>query len=563
MRSIVIGIAAMLLTSCATSQQDDPQQTAADDQPVDGIVLLDARDQLKRVSVDLRGVHPSEAEYQAIDANPELYEAFVDRYLQDPRFLDRMEELYNIKFLTRTGDVYFENAEDWERGLAPEVVASSVNDEPLQLMRKIIGEDLPYTTLVTAPYTMADPVTAWMWGISIPPDSHGWVEGHYTDGRPERGILTMTTMWGRYPSAGVNGNRHRANQLSRMLLCDDYLARPVSFSRTTIDALTSGDPEDVIRQTATCQSCHASLDPFAGNFFGFWYEVDGDFRAQTTYRPEDEELWRDHSGKPPGYFGHPTTGIEELSTQIAADDRFVQCGVRTVFEGLTQRGTNASDWKELDVHEAAFRDSGLTVRALVKSVVMSRSYRAGGTEHPDGVQVDDHMLGELVTVKQASPAQLASIIEEKTGYRWSFRDRDGMTSPESGLPVLGGGVDSRYVVTPSHDPSVGVVFIQDRLAQAAAHHVAVHDLDKNRTDDAILLKYVTVLDTPESNHDAFVTQLKSLYLDITGHAIADDDEVIENLITLWKQLYSVEASPTTAWAGVTSVVLRDPQVLFY
>lgn len=563
MRSIVVGIGVMLFASCATPQQDGPQQAAAADDVQDGIVLLDARDQLKRVSVDLRGVHPTEAEYQAIDANPELYEAFVDRYLQDPRFLDRIEELYNLKFLTRTGDLYFEDTDAYQRGLATEVVASSVNDEPLQLIRKIASEDLPYTELVTAQYTLADPVTAWMWGIAIPPDAHGWVEGHYTDGRPERGILTMTTMWGRYPSAGINGNRHRANQLSRMLLCDDYLARPVSFSRTTIDALTSGDPEDVIRQTATCQSCHASLDPFAGNFFGFWYEVDGDFRAHTTYRPEDEELWREHSGKPPGYFGHPTTGIEELSAQIAGDDRFVQCGVRTVFEGLTQRETSAADWQELGVHEAAFRDSDLTVRALVKSVVMSREYRAGGTDHPAGVQVDEHKLGALVTVKQASPAQLASIIEAKTGYRWVFDARDGMTSPESGLPVLGGGIDSRYVVTPSHDPSVGVVFIHDRLAQAAAHHVAVHDLDPDRTDAAILLKYVTVNDTPESSHAAFVNQIRSLYLDVTGHAIAADDEVIEAEITLWKQLYSVEASPTTAWAGVTSVVLRDPQVLFY
>lgn len=561
MRSIGPFILSLVwLASC-----DQPAATQhEEEQPADGIVALDARSQLKRLSVDLRGVHPTEVELQAIEANPELYEQFVDRYLHDPRFLDRMDELFNYKYLTRTGETFFEMDDAYLRGLDEDVVAASIDDEPLKLVRHIIENDRPYTEVVTAQYTMADPITAWMWNIETPENSTGWVEGHYKDGRPERGVLTMTTMWGRYPSAGVNANRHRANNISRILLCDDYLARPVSFSRTQIDALTSGNPEDVIRDTPTCQSCHNSLDPLSAHFFGFWWEVDGDFREQTTYRPEDEEMWRDMSGKPPGYYGRPTTGIEELADQLAGDTRFTDCAVKTVFEGITQRDTDAEDWSELATHKAAFQSSDLVVRPLVKSIVMSREYRAGGTNAPEGVELDETKLDALVTVKQATPAQLASIIEEKTGYRWSFDGKDGLTSTATGLVVLGGGIDSRYVTVPSHDPSVGIVFIQERLAQAAAHHVAEHDLDEDRTDDAILLSFVTVNDTPETAPELFDAQIKDLYLNITGQALeGEDPEEVAALITLWKQLYSVEASPKQAWAGVVSVVLRDPAVLFY
>jgi len=42
----------------------------------------------------------------------------------------------------------------------------------------------------------------------------------------------------RYPSMGGNANRHRANAVSRTLLCDDYLARPIVLNRPAVDPLS-------------------------------------------------------------------------------------------------------------------------------------------------------------------------------------------------------------------------------------------------------------------------------------------------------------------------------------
>jgi hypothetical protein len=537
----------LLLLSCNTTVEAES---------VSNVELLAPREQLIRLSVDLRGVHPGEESLAAIDANPELYEAFVDEYLADERYLDRMEEVFNLTFHTRTGATYFDPAEAGLEELPTTLVAGSVGDEPIKLVRHIVENDLPYSDIVTADYTMADPVLAQMWDLEYPDGEEGWQRSRYTDGRPHAGVLTMTTMWLRYPSSGANANRHRANAVSTILMCDDYLARPVSFSRSQIDALTTGDPEEVIRNSPSCQSCHSSMDPLAAHFFGFWWDIEEEtLENYSTYRPEDETIWQDYADKEPGWHGTPTANLEDLGNRISEDPRFVDCAVQTVFEGITQRTTSDDDWEELAVHEDAFVANSLNIRELSRSIVMSEEYRAA--------KAFGDLEERMPTVKQVSPAQLAAIIEGKTGYRWEFNGVDGLTTHTMGLPVLAGGVDSVYVREPNYDPSVGLVFVQERLAQSAGWHVARHDLDPDREGDAILLKYVTVDMRPDTDEDAFKAQIEHLYRHITGIPLEEDDPQVDMLITVWRQLYSIEGDSEAAWAGLTSVVLRDPRVIFY
>jgi len=114
---------------------------------------LPAREQLIRLSVDTRGVHPDASELAVIESNPDNYEGFVDRYLQDPRFLGRMREVFNQRYLTRTGDTYFSPSEAGIRGDSTEV-AASLADEPLMLVSHIIENDLPWRS-------WSPPTTRW------------------------------------------------------------------------------------------------------------------------------------------------------------------------------------------------------------------------------------------------------------------------------------------------------------------------------------------------------------------------------------------------------------------
>lgn len=521
----------------------------------DGLILLSPREQLIRLSVDLRGVHPSEEELQSIEKSPELYGKFVDRYLSDPRFEERLREVFNLRWLTRTGETYFDPG-DANLSVDPSVLARSVGDEPLRLLSWIYENDLPYSEVVTADHTMADPLLAAFWRLDRDGEGDEWLPAHYRDGRPNSGILSMTTLWQRYPSMGGNANRHRANAVSKILLCDDYLSRPIVLNRAQVDQLTV-DPEDAIRTNQSCQSCHSSLDPLAGHFYGFFHEeAPMSMDAAITYLPENEENWRYYSGKEPAWYGIPTSGLQELGIRISEDPRFYDCAVRTVMEGFAQRTVEDADWNEFSAYRQSFEDSGWRLRTLVKSVVSARPYIAANAE-------DRQLAGRLATVRTVSPAQLSSIIEDITGFRWNFGGKDGLTDLEMGLPVLLGGVDGQFVTLPGREPSVGAVLAVERLAQAAADQVAKHDLDPARTEEARLLKYVTVLDTPESSSEAFDTQIRYLYLRVTGIPLKEDATEPAELTSLWKQLYAVEGSSTRAWAGVLSAILRDPRVIFY
>ena len=88
-------LAMLISAGCAT---ETTSNSATDLENQSGIVELDPRSSLIRLSVDLRGVHPSEEELLAIESNPEYYEEFVDRYLEDTRFNDRMMQIFNLRF---------------------------------------------------------------------------------------------------------------------------------------------------------------------------------------------------------------------------------------------------------------------------------------------------------------------------------------------------------------------------------------------------------------------------------------------------------------------------------
>jgi len=515
-------------------------------------VKLSPRESLIRLSIDLRGTMPSEAELQAIEAQPALYEAFVDRYLDDPGLANTVADLMDQRLLMRTGDTYGLMASGYDT----DAVRSAVNNEQLALVRRIVDNDLPWSEIVTADYTMANPVLAEALRLDYPTGARGWEQAHYTDGREHAGILTMSTTWLRYPSAGGNANRSRANALSKMLLCDDYLARPIVLNRAAVDQLTV-DPETAISTNASCQSCHSTLDPLASHFFGFFVYDDDDPTegGASTYRPEREEGWRYYSGRSPGYYGTPTGNLTELGALIAEDQRFVDCAVQTVWEGLTQRTMADADWQEVSGHTDVFMEHDLTLKPLIRSIVLSEEYLAKYV-------VDEELAERMAGVKTVSPQQLSNVLAHSTGFRWEFAGRDLLTNQSSGVPVLLGGIDGTSVQHRNYNPSVGSVFVQKRVAYAAAWHVVERDFAEGNLEPE-LLRWVLPTDTPDTNPAGFEEQIRQLYLAVTGIPLAPGATEPAELTTLWRQVHSVEGSSKKAWAGVISAVLRDPAVLTY
>ncbi len=144
---------------------------------------------LRRASLDLRGVLPSADELDQVAEDGSAFAALRDDYLADPAFEERLVTLLSERWRTRV-DVFDIVYQDY--GLPPEEEFNferSVGEEPLRLMAHVAAEDLPWTEIVTADYTLANELLAEIWPLDYPDGESGWQKAYYTDGRPAAGVL--------------------------------------------------------------------------------------------------------------------------------------------------------------------------------------------------------------------------------------------------------------------------------------------------------------------------------------------------------------------------------------
>ncbi len=507
---------------------------------VDPIPTMAASEALVRASLDLRGVRPSSEELAEVEADPATLAGLVDTFLDDPRYEGRVRDLWSEIYLTRAPSIYV-TAATFGLGDEPGFQAST-GEEVLAILGHVAANDQPWTEIVTGDWTMADPILASIWPIDRP-DGEGWQVSHYTDGRPAAGVLSTNSLWWRYGSTDSNANRKRANTASRVLLCNDYLVRPLEFDRN-INLLDEEAVADAIDNDPSCTNCHASLDPIASYFFGFWWYDPSNPLEIVNYFPEREARWSLYTRKPPSFYGVPGYNLHDLGQQIAGDHRFPTCAVEQAWELLLRRDVSPGDTDALVVHRNAFIEGGLTMKALMRSIVTDPRYVAGATD-AEG----------YVPKKMLTPDLLATSVEGLTGYTWTYADYDLLRTDNVGYRTLAGGADGYAVTATSTSPNATLVLVQERLAESAAWYVVENEPERLFT--------VSFDATPETDRAAMAAQLQALHRAVFGRVVSADGEEVEAGLGLWSDLYAVERDGKDAWAGVLSVLLRDPDFLFY
>jgi hypothetical protein len=536
-----------LFSGCA--EDDKPGETGPAPVPTEADPLA----KLARASLDIRGVRPSDSDIERIEADPSAYAALVDAYMKDDRFADQVVALYSEIYLT-TSESFRVPVTD-NAGLAfkdqPEY-HRSIGEEPLRILARIADEDLPYTELVTADWTMSDSMLRSIWPVESTAGSAGWQPSTYTDGRPMSGVLSTNGMWWRYGSTSSNLNRKRANQLSRILLCDDYLSRPIEFDRD-INLLDSEAIEDAINTDPGCVSCHVSLDPIGSYLFGFWYTDDQSAADSAVYHPERELRWQTTSGVAPGYFGQTGGNLEQLGHHIAGDPRFVQCAVEQAFSQLMGRQPALHDSDALTLHRERFLNGDLTLRALFRSIITHPRYEP--LSHVDQLTVTGQATRKMVTAEQ-----LATQVEALTGFHWTSDGYDMMRTDARGVGNLAGRADGHRMSKHNSSPNTTLLLVQERLAQAGATHLVAQELElakKNRT------LFTEVDLTAPLQADTSAAQLQALHLKVLSRRVSVDGPEVEANLALWNELHAAEGSPSLAWTGVLTALLRDPDFILY
>ena len=501
---------------------------------------------LTRASLDLRGVRPSEAELEAVEADPAALDGILDGMVADERFFARLVPLYQEIYLTWTEAMPLRpdnlGLED------PKFFYWQAGQEPLEILAEVAREDLPWTEVVEADWTMSNEDLAAFFPVEWPEGQTGWHKTRYTDGRPAAGVVSTNGLWWRYTTTDSNANRRRANALSRITVCQDILDRAIGFD-SSVNLLDEAAIEDALHNNPSCENCHVSLDPIAANLFGFYWS---NFTSPTqgmVYHPGQERAWEDMLGTPPGWYGTPTDGLVNLGATIAADPRFATCAVEQAFELMLRRETTVSDADDLVELRDTFLANDMSIRSLFRAVVDLPVYRAADLDSERGVPV-----------KMATPDVLGTAMEDLTGYSWDREDHPVLLTDRLGVRGLGGGVDGMQVKRAATEPGATVLLVQKALATEAAAW-AVEQEQAMSADDRRLF---TEIDFTETADDRAVRlQLAALHRRVLGETVDPDGAEVDADLELWRGLAAIEPDVPSVWRDVLAAFLRDPDFLLY
>ncbi len=533
------------LLACTTATVGDSEAPGARYESLPEALLL------RRMSLDLRGVTPTLDELERLEQDPEALDELRREFLDDPRLEDRLVSFFAERWHTRL-DEFQVGAPDYHLpGDLEFELERSVGEEPLRLMARIAYDDRPWTDIVTADHSMANPLLGQIWELDYPAGSQGWREVHYDDGRPAVGVLATNGLWWRYTTNSSNMNRSRAAAIARLLLCQDLLSRPVS-----LDGAIQLDEEDgtaeAISTVPGCVACHATIEPLAASLFGFWTVIGYNPDELSSYHPEREQLGPVYLGVQPGYYGQPIEGLVELGAAIANDSRFYRCAAQSAAEALWRRPVGTRDFRTIDELRRGFLVDGLLYRELLVRVTDTEEYRAGAL----GPAATEEDLQRERTWRMQSPDQLSTSVEELTGFLWTWQGFEQLANDDPGYRVLAGGVDGWAVTRPQQDPGLTWAIFVERLAQAAA----AHTVDRELVDGGArrLLLQVELTDRP--GDPAWDEDLAQVYLRL--FAELPSDEELSEVQEIWTQLESSEG-PAEAWKLLLSALLRDPRFVGY
>lgn len=421
--------------------------------------------------------------------------------------------------------------------------AEQVGGEPLHLAARVVTEDLPWSTVVTADWTVATPTLATLWPLELS-GADAWTRAQYSDGRPAGGIVFTNGLRWRFPSSPNNQQRVRANALSRMFLCFDYLDLPVEFDRSVLGA--SGDLSLATRTEPACLSCHETLDPVSAALFGMTAFESYDLTEQSRYHPEREPLGPADLEVDYDWYGAPFAGAVELGEMIATDSRFGLCAVETVARVLWRRDVDPTeDAAELAHLRTVYADAGGRLQPVMAAALQLPTWQAGHLDPQTQPETG------VARARLLTPRQLSHAVRDATGYTWTVADTNLLTTATLGFRAIGGGGDPETRSPPADVPGVGHSLVLDRVSWAAASHAVDADL---AGDGPGLLVGVTASTRP--GDAAFDSALDHAHRALHGLAPEPLDRTDEH--DLWQAVFDETGDPASAWAAVVTVLLRDP-----
>lgn len=530
-------ILAEFVRRVTTPKSTEPSAALSDDKNAppffEGIVMLDDRRLLRRVTLSLAGRLPTEEEFTAVAADGlKALPTILDEVMKEEAFYDRVREGFNDIFLTLGIDgnadatvlsyEHFEKTRLWyqkhdlshiadqkERQRAGYKLADDYRKallgEPMKLVEYIVRNDRPFTEIVTADYIMVSPYSARGYGVfdelkdqfknlddpfeyipvklkALAGRSKQQNQDSETGFYPHAGLLSTFQYLARYPTTETNRNRARARLYFLHFLGVDALELA---ARVADAAAVTAKYENPTMQASECVVCHKTIDPVAGLFQDYWR-----FEANFAIYGKRKEGWFTDMFAA-GFEGEdlPTEerwrALQWLGERTAKDPRFAAAMVEHVYYILTGRKVLLPP-KELDDPLYAAKRRAYSEQRRQIETIASRFAKEGfnlKSVFKDWIVSDFYRADGLATAA-ANPARRAELddiglvrmlapeqVERKVGA--VFGERWGKLNDQ--LAALYGGLDSKEVTERAADPSGAMGAIQRILANDVACRQTLRD----------------------------------------------------------------------------------------
>ena len=492
---------------------------------LDGVVMLDDRRLLRRVTLSLAGRLPTEAESveiakRGLSALPMI----LDGVMKEDAFYERLREGFNDVFLLLGVDgnadqtvlsyEHFEKTRHWyqtydlsrikdkdERQRAEWKIADeyrkAILGEPMKLIEHVVRNDKPFTEIVTADYIMVSPYSARGYGVfdkvksqfknadnpfeyvpvklaALTGRSRSEDQESKTGFYPHAGILSTFQYLTRYPTTETNRNRLRARMYYQHFLGVDVLELA---ARVSDAAAAAAKYEVPTMQAPECVVCHKTLDQVAGLFQDYWK-----FADQGVYGKRKGGWFTDMFAA--GFEGEALPDAERwrafqwLGERTAKDPRFAVAMVEHMYYVLTGRKVlsppKGFDDPLFPARRRAHAEQRRRIEAIAARFAQSgfnlksvfKDWIASDFYRADGLAAALAEPCRLAELDDAGLVRLLSPEQLERKIAAVFGTKWGRLTDQ--LAVLYGAIDSKEVTDRATDPSGAMGAIQRMLSNDVA-----------------------------------------------------------------------------------------------
>ncbi len=612
---------AQLLTQFATPLPCDstptPPTNPGDPASLQSVEMMDNQETLRKATLMLAGRLPTSDELAGVVTETDLRRT-VRASMTGPGFERFLLETADTHFLTG-GVTRSQPSNGLNRNEFPAMnamtdterrdAAREVPQEPLELLRFIVAGERPYSEIVTADYTMVNPLLARAYDAVLldgpfvdPTDLDEWRRGRIPVASPRTslpyphsGVLTQLAWLYRFPTTATNRNRHRAKVLYQQFLGVDLEA----LAQRVLD--DSGVFLVPTMENPNCTVCHNVMDPIAGAFQN-WGENNhyrehssSDSSLASAYRSSRYPLnangeryyqagdrWYrdvlapgfDGTAMPGGYSGHDAS-LRWLAQEIVLDPRFAKGTVHFWYEGLFGRKPLAMPFDEADpaftaklraynlqdaifdqVAEAFRNDQGngaYNLKDMLVELVLSPWFRAETVaDLTDERRIE---LAELGMGRLLTPEQLNRKLAAVTGTAWPRFD-----NPSDRYFLIYGGFDGNALTTRNSEINSLLNAVVDRIGNELGCGIVQSDFTATQAN-RLLFPLVEATDTPDNTAaEARIRQnLQHLYAHVLGETVATDSAEVGQSLALFREVWNGRNTPAGTNVGCTLASSnRDP-----